>query len=157
MLRKILAYSGYVFRIGFVETKWRPWGNRYLLKEKRNYKKFRFNQSFCIVTCWVPVKCIQDIGPAVAQRRIKCPYCSTIWTIRVQVIGHGRQRSDRLITMGLFVYMLGLSCRAMETFLLAFEWKGSKRSVERDVTQAGQKGQGPAHTGPGEASSYFWS
>lgn len=77
---------------------------------------------------------------AIAQQRMKCPYCSTTWTIRIQGIGHGRQRSDRLITMGVFLYMmLGLSYRAVETFLLAFEWKGSKSSVERDVAQAGQK------------------
>ncbi len=76
---------------------------------------------------------------AIAQQRMKCPYCRTTWTIRIQGIGHGRQRSDRLITMGVFLYMLGLSYRAVESFLLAFEWKGSKSSVERDVAQAGQK------------------
>ena len=41
--------------------------------------------------------------------------------------------------MGVFFYMLGLSYRAVETFLLAFEWKGYKSSMERDVAQAGQK------------------
>jgi len=41
--------------------------------------------------------------------------------------------------MGVFLYMLGLSYRAVEAFILAFECKGSKSSVERDVAQAGQK------------------
>lgn len=41
--------------------------------------------------------------------------------------------------MGVFLYMLGLSYRAVATFLLALEFKGSKSSVERDVAQAGQK------------------
>jgi len=85
-------------------------------------------------------RAISDIRvDAIAQQRMKCPYCGTTWTISVQGIGHGRQRSDRLIAMGVFLYMLGLSYRAVETFLLALDWKGSKSSIERDVAQAGQK------------------
>jgi len=41
--------------------------------------------------------------------------------------------------MGVFLYMLGMSYRAVETFLLALEFKGSKSRLERDVAQAGQK------------------
>ena len=85
-------------------------------------------------------RAISDIRvQTIAQQRMKCPYCGTTWTNRVQGVGHGRQRSERLITMGVFLYMLGLSYRAVETFLLAFGWKGSKSSIERDVAQAGQK------------------
>ena len=85
-------------------------------------------------------RAISDIRvQAAAQQRMKCPYCGTTWTNRAQGIGHGRQRSERLIAMGVFLYMPGLSYRAVETFLLAFEWKGSKSSMERDVAQAGQK------------------
>ena len=52
-------------------------------------------------------RAISDIKVrAIAQQRMKCPYCSTTWTIRVQGIGHGRQRSDLLITMGVFLYKL---------------------------------------------------
>ena len=85
-------------------------------------------------------RAISDIRvDAVAQQRMKCPYCGTTWTIRAQGVSHGRQRSDRLIAMAVFLYMLGLSYRAVETFLLAFEWKGSKSSIERDVARSGQK------------------
>jgi hypothetical protein len=41
--------------------------------------------------------------------------------------------------MGVFLYMLGLSYRAVETFFMAFEFKDPKSSVVRDVAQAGQK------------------
>lgn len=41
--------------------------------------------------------------------------------------------------MGVFFYMLGLSYRAVQTFLLEFEWKNSKSSIERDVTRSGQR------------------
>jgi hypothetical protein len=50
---------------------------------------------------------------------MKCPFCGTTWTNRVQGVGHGRQRSERLIAMGVLLYMLGLSYRAVQTFLLA--------------------------------------
>jgi hypothetical protein len=37
------------------------------------------------------------------------------------------------------LYMLGLSCRSVERFLQAMQWKGSKSGVERDVDRSGQK------------------
>jgi len=41
-------------------------------------------------------RAISDIKVTViAQRRMKCPFCGTTWTIRAKGIGHGRQRSDR--------------------------------------------------------------
>ncbi|MHC4301139.1 MAG: hypothetical protein ACYS7Y_28040 [Planctomycetota bacterium] len=70
---------------------------------------------------------------------MKCPHCGTTWTVRVRGIDHGRQRSDRLIAMGVLLYMLGLSYRNVETFLHAFGWKGSKSSIERDLARSGQK------------------
>lgn len=75
---------------------------------------------------------------AIPQRRMKCPYCSTTWTLRADGVGHGRQRSQRLRGIGLILYMLGLSYRAVEQFLPCLECRGSKSSIERDVAQAGQ-------------------
>lgn len=77
--------------------------------------------------------------PTVAQRRMKCPFCKTTWTIRLEGIGHGRQRTDRLICMGVVLYMLGLSYRGTEQFLRMFDWQGSKSTIERDLAQSGQK------------------
>lgn len=74
----------------------------------------------------------------VFQQRLRCAFCGTTWTLYNQGIGPGRQRSDRLIGMGVLLYMLGLSYRCVERFLYAMQWKGSKSSVERDVGRAGQ-------------------
>jgi transposase-like protein len=75
----------------------------------------------------------------IAQRRMKCPFCRTTWTVRVEGIGHGRQRTDRLICIGVVLYMLGLSYRGVEQFLTIFGWQGSKSSIERDLARSGQK------------------
>ena len=75
----------------------------------------------------------------VFQQRLRCAYCGTTWTLHSQGVGPGRQRSDRLIGMGVLLYMLGLSYRAVERFLYAMQWKGSKSGVERDVALAEQK------------------
>jgi len=92
---------------------------------------------------------ISDVKVAtIAQRRMKCPWCKTTWTIRTEGIGHGRQRSDRLISMAVFLYMLGLSYRGVETFFRAAGWKGSKSSIERDVARAGQKAKALHFQGP---------
>jgi len=74
----------------------------------------------------------------VFQQRLGCAFCGTTWTLYSQGIGPGRQRSDRLIGMGVLLYMLGLSYRAVERFLYAMQWKGTKSTVERDVDRAGQ-------------------
>ena len=66
----------------------------------------------------------------VAQRWMKCRFCKTTWTVRVEGIGHGRQRTDRLICIGVVLYMLGLSCRGVEQFLTIFGWRGSKSNSE---------------------------
>jgi transposase-like protein len=71
----------------------------------------------------------------VAQRRMKCPS----WTIRTKGISHGKQRSDRLIAIGVILYMFGLSYRYVERFLPLLGCRGSKNSIERDVAVAGQK------------------
>jgi transposase-like protein len=84
----------------------------------------------------------------IAQQRMKCPWCKTTWTIRAEGIGHGRQRSHRLISMAVFLYMLGLSYRGVETFFTAAGWKGSKSSIERDVARAGQKAKALHLAGP---------
>ena len=74
-----------------------------------------------------------------SQQRLRCAFCGTTWTLYSQGIGPGRHRSDRLIGMGVLLYMLGLSYRSVERFLYAMQWKGSKSTVERDVDRAGQK------------------
>jgi len=44
-------------------------------------------------------------------------------------VGHGRQRTGRLICIGVVSYMLGLSYRGVEQFLAMFGWRGSKSSI----------------------------
>jgi transposase-like protein len=85
---------------------------------------------------------------ATAERRMKCPHCDTTWTIRSCGIGHGRQRSDRLISFGIFLYMLGLSYRNVEKCLRFLDCAGSKSAVERDVAAAGQKAKAVHMQGP---------
>lgn len=75
---------------------------------------------------------------SIPQRRMKCPYCGTTWTVRADGVGHGRQRSERLRGIGVILYMLGLSYRAVEQFLPCLECCGSSSSIERDVTEIGQ-------------------
>ena len=70
---------------------------------------------------------------------MKCPYCGITWTLRANGVGHGRQRSDRLRGIGVILYMLGLSYRSVEQFLPCLGCRGSSSSIERDVTEAGQK------------------
>jgi hypothetical protein len=74
----------------------------------------------------------------IVQRRMKCPWCKTTWTLRPEGIGDGRHRTDRLILMGVVLYMFGLSHRRVEQFLTLPGCNVSKSSVERDVAQAGQ-------------------
>lgn len=76
---------------------------------------------------------------SVPQRRMKCSFCATTWTVRVKGVGDGKQRSDRLISIGVVLYMFGLSYRSIEKFLMLLDCRGSKSSIERDVTNAGQK------------------
>jgi phage FluMu protein Com len=75
----------------------------------------------------------------VPQRRMKCPWCKTTWTIHADGIEDGRQRNNRIILLGVFLYMLGLSLRGVEKFFGSLGWKGSKSSIERDVAIAGWK------------------
>ena len=85
-------------------------------------------------------RAISDIKvTSIAQRRMKCPWCGTTWTIGAEGASHGRQRSDRLIAIGVVLYVLGLSYRQVEKFLPLLDCKGSKSSIERDVATAGQK------------------
>jgi hypothetical protein len=74
----------------------------------------------------------------ISQLRMKCPWCKTTWTLRPSGIGDGRHRSDRLIVMGVVLYMFGLSHRRVEQFLPLLGCNGSKSSIERDVAGAGQ-------------------
>ena len=73
------------------------------------------------------------------QRRMKCPWCKTTWTLRPDGIGDGRHRTDRLILLGVVLYMFGLSVRKVEQVLPLLGSRGSKSSIERDVADAGQK------------------
>jgi transposase-like protein len=75
----------------------------------------------------------------IIQRRMMCPFCKTTWTVRLQGVSDGRQRTDRLICIGVVLYMLGLSYRGVEQFLTMFGWQGSKSTIERDLAQSGQK------------------
>jgi hypothetical protein len=74
----------------------------------------------------------------IIQRRMKCPWCKTTWMLRPSGIGDGRHRTDRLIMMGVVLYMFGLSHRRVEQFLPLLGCAGSKSSIERDVADAGQ-------------------
>jgi transposase-like protein len=75
----------------------------------------------------------------VPQRRMKCPWCETTWTLRAQGVTAGPQRSQRLISIGVLLYMLGLNYRSVQQLLPCLECKGSKSRIERDVAKAGQK------------------
>ena len=83
---------------------------------------------------------ISDIRVStLAQQRMHCAYCGTSWTIRAEGVGAGCRRSDRLRAVGVFLYMLGLSCRGVAGFARSLDWRTSKSAVERDVRQAGQQ------------------
>jgi transposase-like protein len=85
---------------------------------------------------------IRDIRvQRVPQRRLKCPYCHTTWTVRAEGVEPGRQRTQRLRGIGVLLYMLGLSYRSVESFLPCLDCPTGKSSVERDVAAAGQKAQ----------------
>jgi hypothetical protein len=73
---------------------------------------------------------------------MKCPFCKATWTIRAEGVRDGKQRSDRLITLGVVLYMFGLSYRSIEKFLPLLDSRGSKSSIERDVATAGAKAKG---------------
>ena len=75
----------------------------------------------------------------IAQRRMKCPFCTTTWTIRADGLTGGKQRTDRLIAVGVVLYMFGLSYRSIERFLPLLDCRGSKSTIERDVATAGAK------------------
>ncbi len=75
----------------------------------------------------------------IPQRRMKCPWCKTTWTLRPAGVEAGYQRSRRLVGIGVVLYMFGLSYRAVEKFLPLLECQGSKSGIERDVRAAGQQ------------------
>ena len=68
-----------------------------------------------------------------------CPFCKTTWTVRLKGVSDGRQRTDRLICIGVVSYMLGLGYRGVEQFLAMFGCQGSKSTIERDLARSGQK------------------
>ena len=78
---------------------------------------------------------------ALAQRRMRCPWCGLTWTLRAEGVRAGRQRSDRLVGLGVLAYMLGMSYRQVAMFLGALDCPVSKSSIERDVSAAGLKAQ----------------
>ena len=85
-------------------------------------------------------RAISDVKvQAVPQRRMKCPWCGTTWTLRPGGILPGHHRSRKLEGIGVVLYMLGLSYRGVERFLPLLDCRGSKSSIERDVTAAGQR------------------
>lgn len=76
---------------------------------------------------------------SVPQRRMRCPFCGTTWTTSANGVTDGKQRTDRLVAIGVVLYMFGLSYRAIEKFLPLLECRGSKSTAERDVDRAGRK------------------
>jgi len=84
----------------------------------------------------------------ISQRRMKCPWCGITWTIRPEGMGPGRWRSERLRGLGVILYMLGLSYRAVERFLPCLECPAGKSSIERDVDEFGQKAREYHHCAP---------
>jgi len=60
------------------------------------------------------------------------------WTVRCEGVGPGRQRSDKLIGLGVLGHMLGLSYRNSCQLLACLDCSGSKSSIERDVAAAGR-------------------
>lgn len=85
-------------------------------------------------------RAISDIKvSSIPQRRMKCPFCKTTWTIRTEGLTDGKQRTDRLIAIGVVLYMFGLSYRSVEKFLPLLDCRAGKSTIERDVAAAGQK------------------
>jgi len=81
---------------------------------------------------------IRDIPVhAIPQRRMRCPWCRTTWTLRAAGVRAGYQRSRRVVGLGVLLYGLGLSYRGVEKVLSALGCRGGKSSVERDVRAAG--------------------
>jgi len=76
---------------------------------------------------------------SIPQRRMKCPWCRTTWTLRPAGVEAGYRRSRRLVGIGVVLYLFGLSYRAVERFLPLLECQGSKSGIERDVGEAGQQ------------------
>ena len=72
------------------------------------------------------------------QQRLHCAYCGTSWTVHAEGVKDGWRHSDRLRAVGVCLYMLGLSYRAVADFCRSLEWQTSKSAVERDVRDAGQ-------------------
>ncbi|HUU20075.1 MAG TPA: hypothetical protein VMW72_23190 [Sedimentisphaerales bacterium] len=65
------------------------------LKLERHYP--HCNRSGGNIHSGIRHRAVSDIKiTAIAQRRMKCPFCGTTWTIRAKGIDHGRQRSDRV-------------------------------------------------------------
>lgn len=62
---------------------------------------------------------------AIARQRMRCPFCGTTWTIRPEGVGSGRHRSERLLSIGVILYMFGLSYCSVEKFLPFLEARGS--------------------------------
>lgn len=90
----------------------------------------------------ISYRAVSDIKiSSISQRRMKCPFCKTTWTIRAEGVSDGKQRTDRLIAIGVFLYMFGLSYRSVEKFLPLLGCRGSKSSIERDMAVAGQKAE----------------
>lgn len=75
----------------------------------------------------------------VPQRRMRCPDCGLTWTLRVEGVGSGRQRTDRVISFAVVLYMCGLSYRGVEGVLVLLGIRVGKSSVERDVAAAGAR------------------
>lgn len=84
----------------------------------------------------------------VLQRRMRCPSCGMTWTVRAEGVGPGRQRSDRLIGLGVIAHMLGLSYRNASQLLACLDCSNSKSSIERDVAAAGRKARHLHQTAP---------
>jgi transposase-like protein len=118
---------------------------RYIIPSVGNSLKLERHCPYCgrfggNVHSSISYRAVSDIKiSSIPQRRMKCPFCKTTWTIRTEGVSDGKQRTDRLIAIGVFLYMFGLSYRSVEKFLPLLSCKGSRSSIERDVAVAGQK------------------
>jgi hypothetical protein len=66
---------------------------------------------------------------------MNCPFCKTTWTVRADGVADGKQRTDRLFTIGVVLYMF----RSREKFLSLLDCRTGKSTIERDVAVAGHK------------------
>ena len=90
----------------------------------------------------IKYRAISDIkASSIPQRQMKCPFRKTTWTIRAEDIADGKQRTDRLIAIGVILYMFGLSYRFVEKFFTFFRLYRQQKCYRKGCCPCGSKGQ----------------